>query len=300
MKKSPYINLIFILFLYSCNREKDVSPTKDTRLKGFLSEITSNSSRIRRHHLFGYSNGMYSFQRVDSVEQGGIVRKMSPTWNGVFSEEFLNNFKLIEELHFYVESKFNVGVNYTNKVETIVKKVNDNFELITSYDSKPYVYASVELNNSNQMLKYNTSSVATVGSSDGIKDVIFYDGYYRFEYDINGNVSKVFYSANGTSETLFAKYTYDTNPNPFINLKWLCRLSIIGTKGVDIDLAASESNNNILTVKYYRNGELAYEKTNSYKYDIKTNLPTEIVSTMSKTDDFSNIYTYTLRNIFTY
>ena len=298
MKKSSFINLICILLLFSCKRDQDVHPTVDTRLKKFLSENMLNSSITRKHHLFGYTNDTYTFQRVDSIEQDGKVRKISPSRSGFFSEELSNNFKLIEEVYFYVESKFSVGVSYTNKVETIVKKVNDGFDLVTSYDNKPSVHASLQLSNNNQMLKYTTSSVVTIGSNEGTKDVILYNGYYRFEYESSGNVSKVFYSTSGTIETLFAEYTFDKNPNPFTNLKWLCRLSTIGTKGIDIELAASESNNNILTGKYYQDGKLKYEKTNTYKYDIKTKLPTEIVTTISEKDNFPN--TYLTKNTFIY
>lgn len=166
--------------------------------------------------------------------------------------------------------------------------VNNIYE-VTTINSPTYSsIASIQLNGNNLMAKYALVKYIVV-NQDGSKKETLQDFYQRYEYDVKGNLIKVFQKSIDTAELMIAEYTYDDKPNPYIALKWIGRLS--GTAGF-------ESANNVLTVKNYVQGVLTSEQTASYTYDATTNYP--LTASSSGKSYNANVSIGTSKTIFKY
>lgn len=138
------------------------------------------------------------------------------------------------------------------------------------------------------MVKYVMVKYIVV-NQDGSKRETLQNFYQRYEYDLKGNLSKVFQKSIDISELLIAEYTYDDKPNPYVALKWIGRL--FGTAGF-------ESTNNVLTVKNYIQGVLTSEQIASYTYDATTNYPLTISSSGRSYN--ANVSVETSKTVFKY
>jgi hypothetical protein len=166
--------------------------------------------------------------------------------------------------------------------ETSYKKNKTGFFFeSTTIGSGPKI-VSQSILNLNSDNKFEKSSIENVIERTNTGDVSLktnvVGGYFRTEYDINGNVSKI-YLKNfiDTPEYLFTEYTYDSKLNP-LKIK-----KIFGWGWMD-SVAACESNNNILTIKMYDSkGKIIRLTENLYSYN-SNNLPILVKTTYNHLD----------------
>ena len=271
MKKLIFYSIITIIFL-SCEKKKDPNPLPvNVKLKEIISEGISPSRTVKSIALFIYTNDKLSnLQRIDTIREDGLPPRTGPTINNFFTEEALEGYKLISD---YAVGGAN---GYTvSKVETIAKKTATGYDVETTYTASNQIfYSQMEFNSSNQLVKNTVTKLITT-DKNGVKRETPYNYYNRFEYDVKGNVVKVFLKDIGSSpEVLNSEYTYDDKPSPYSkNLRWLFRLSGVG------GAAGAESNNNVLTSKNYQQGVLLTETTGVYTYDTQTNYPLAVTTT---------------------
>jgi hypothetical protein len=290
MKKLIYYSISVFIFL-SCEKKKDPAPTfVNTTLKELITEGISPNRTVKSIYSLIYTNDKLSnLQRIDTIREDGLPPRTGPTINNFFTGEVSEGYKLISDYAVGGANGFTVS-----KVETIAKKTATGYDVETTYiASQQTFYSQMEFNSSNQLVK-NTITKLVKTDKNGVKRETPYDLYNRFEYDVKGNVVRVFLKDIGSSsEVLINEYTYDDKPSPYSNdLRWLFRLSGVG------GAAGVESKNNVLTSKNYQQGILLTETTGVYTYDTQTNYPL-IVTTTGKS--FSpNVGVGTSKTIYKY
>jgi hypothetical protein len=265
MKTLNFYTLIISVFLFlSCEKKKDPDPVIPV-LKGFSTEGTSPNRTVKSNYSLIYVNDKLSnLQRIDTIVEVGSPIRTLPALNNILTEEASGGYKLI--------SDFAIGGTngYTiSKVENIAQKTANGYDIVTVYSSSLTIHSQIELNANNQMVKYATTKIVNT-NTNGVKRETPQNGYYRYEYDSNGNVTKVFLKDIGSApEVLSNEFTYDDKPNPYkdSNLKWIFRLSGLGGSG------GIESKNNVLTSKNYQQGVLLTETTGVYTYDTQSGYP---------------------------
>lgn len=261
MKKLIFYFLAVVIFL-SCDKKNDPEPT--VTLKAMISE--GGSSRITSKSvitLIYENNKLRNLQRMDTVREVGLPMQVLPVLNNIITEDATGGYKLSSD--FAMSS--NGGVYTVGKIETITQKNTTGYNLVITVLSNQSM-SSIELNASNQLAKVTgIKNIST--SSSGVKTETPQNWYVRNEYDAKGNVIKVFQKANNaTAEVLAYEYIYDENPNPYYNdLRMIFRL--MGATNT----AASESKNNVVTSKVYKDGVLSSEITVQYTYDNRTGYP---------------------------
>lgn len=257
MLRPPRMLVFLLLFvLFSCQKKgTEILPVQESVLKSIESifEFPKESS-IKETSLiqsFDYSNGKFSKASYKTTTI--LTDGTSEIYFGSANLQYpsVDEYKLVSET--MVDSK-------TISNEITAKKANGGFEITQQdlLDSNSYSVLTVEENANKQATKIIIVKTVTTGANGVKKETP--NGYgQRWEYDIKGNATKVYYTNGATKkEYLRLEHTFDDNPNPFKPFTWLYRLG--GT--------ASENNNNILKTKVFDiDGKLIGEQITVYTYD---------------------------------
>ena len=257
MKKLILYTISFFIFL-SCEKKKDPDPLPV--LKGFITESITPRITLKSNYSINYTGvNVSNIQNIDSIKQDGVLKIY--TNKNVITDGLPNSYTVLSETTNPVG-----GSSQTNKTEYSGKKVVNGYEIIIPFSSTLSSHALIELNSNNQMVKYSDTKIVST-DNNGMKRETLRNSYFRYEYDMKGNVVKIFQKLDGSNtEILATEYTYDTNPNPYKSLLWLFRLTGFG-------VAISESNNNVIFSKNYQQGVLFTESTGIYTYDSGSKYP---------------------------
>jgi YD repeat-containing protein len=130
------------------------------------------------------------------------------------------------------------------------------------------------------------SSTATFTyAGNNITKITRNDTQFRYEYDGNGNLTKIFYKIGSQAEELISEYTYDNKPNP--NRTYVALLVFAVVFG---DISDIVSPNNPISQKSYDGKTVTSTSAYVYTYNDK-GFPLTVKQTISKpgkADDVTN------------
>jgi hypothetical protein len=285
---SKSIGFLLILVIYSC-KEKDSTPSipilKSYSRIGF-NDVNSSYKTINIA-TFEYSNSELSkVIKIDSsFDNSNSLSNTKKSIHLLTSKDNKYNLQGSEVIKNINESSntsvLNLSAELKNNIYEVTKIISP---------SETFIYL-LEIDDKNLLTKLTL--VKNVFLDLNGKKTEQLNGYSeRYEYDSNRNIRKIFSTFAGFPEKLVIEFTYDSNPNPFINLKWIGRLT-----GVDTNY---ENANNILTVKWFNNDVLINEKQNIYNYNNESKYPIS-VSTIETFYSYGSIsYKVNSKTIFNY
>lgn len=258
MKKTSYFLLSMCIF-FSCKEEKIAATLP--YLKGFTVENTSANLITKTDYMFAYTDGELSqLQKIAKEEKAGVLQTY-PMVNHLITRGASESYKIISD----TESSSNLKMIYN------ADKSNGEFNITTYLGKNLQELSILTRNTENKVSKYEVVKPIVIGTNS-VEFPKLPNAYARYEYDNQGNVSRIFQkNDNSPVEFLTNEYTYDNHPNPTKALLWFNRLA--GDKAI---LSSSESNNNILTTKTYAQGVLVSETTANYVYETTTKLPIKV------------------------
>ncbi|MDJ1469574.1 hypothetical protein QNI19_11300 [Cytophagaceae bacterium DM2B3-1] len=134
------------------------------------------------------------------------------------------------------------------------------------------------------------SSTATFTySGNNITKITRNDTQYRYEYDGNGNLTKIFYKIGSQTEELLTEYTYDDKPNPH---RTYVALLVFGV--VFGDIADVVSANNPISSKSYDGNTVSSTSTYVYTYNDK-GFPLTVKQTISESGSADEVINFSLQ-----
>jgi hypothetical protein len=267
--------ILLITILSSCKDEFQETPI----LKGYISEGGDVDYNVKTYCNLTYTNGKLTNSQEKTFIKRYDVQEDLPTLNTKIMYDSTDNYKMIRE----TSSSSTNGLYPILIYKYVCKKIGEVYQNRYWYeDNNPnntstYEFSTIlTLNEKNQGIKESDSKTTVTDIKSGAKQEYFYYDYTRFEYNSEGNIIKEFSKKNSTaSEKLVGEFVYDSNPNPYKPIAWFFR--ILGDMS-----PISESNNNLILSKYYKDGILTTEFAFTYTYDGKTKYPLTVIQSYKR------------------
>ncbi|MDJ1506261.1 hypothetical protein [Xanthocytophaga agilis] len=134
------------------------------------------------------------------------------------------------------------------------------------------------------------SSTATFTyTGDNITKITRNDTQFRYEYDGNGNLTKIFYKIGSQAEELVTEYTYDNKPNPHRTYVALLVFAVVFG-----DIADVVSSNNPISEKSYDGETVSSTSAYAYTYNDK-GFPLTVKQTISQSGKADEVINFTLQ-----
>ncbi len=134
------------------------------------------------------------------------------------------------------------------------------------------------------------SSTATFTyAGNTISKITRNDTQFRYEYDSNGNLTKIFYKFGSQPEELISEYTYDDNPNPHRTYIALLVFAVVFG-----DIADVVSPNNPISYKSYDGKTVSSSSAYAYTYNDK-GFPLTVKQTISESGKADQVINFTLQ-----
>lgn len=247
-------------------------------LQKIITSIDSRAFNTDQKLYFSTEQLIYDKNKLRTIVSNDSAVSDGKTSRWIITSELID----LSNEEFKIQIKDSRDVLPSSFRETSYKKSKTGFfsENLTVGSGPKFITQSVlNFNANNKFEKIIVENVIERTDTDNVSLKTNSVGtYFRTEYDTNGNVSKIFLkNSTDTPEYLFTEYTYDSKSNP-LKIK-----RVFGWVWMD-NVAACESNNNILTIKMYDSkGKVIRLTENLYSYN-SNNLPIFVKTTYNHLD----------------